>query len=134
MCHISFAGLTEIAEWAANRIEGGTRAYDMVHTIVFAVTSGCAAWGLFLWRASKEKAEHAEQISDSYWGFRLLVPLYLSCFLAMMGDSVYVWCFLVVAAFVGFVSYRRSIKIKGLDWLSLGIAFAVGVACCLILQ
>ena len=80
-----------------------------------------------------EKAENAEQNSDSWFGYRVLIPIYVACVLAFVGlvDSILWWVplyFMIASVSVVLtVIYRRSFRIKGWYWLMLGIGHGVGM-------
>ena len=74
----------------------------------------------------EKKAENAEQISSSWWGYKTLVPVYVFTISAQTTSWVG-WCVTFIAAFVGFVVYRRSLKLKTVDWISLAVALLLGI-------
>ncbi|MCL2061449.1 MAG: hypothetical protein FWH03_02365 [Firmicutes bacterium] len=111
-----------------------TSRFAGLYYAVFAVL-GVAAWaGLFL-TARKEKAENAGRVSDSWFGYRALMPYYLTFGLALVnfrltehvGALICIPIFLVAALILYFI-FRRSVKLKRLDLICLAAALLVGVA------
>lgn len=70
------------------------------------------------------KVEKAEQISDSYFGYRILIPLYLVSILYSINpfsnriDIVSSAVFLC-AGLIGYIVYRRTLKLQVKYWLIL---------------
>lgn len=126
MCHLSIGLFVQIADVCGDLLRSATTGSVSLHTVAFAILSGAGAWALLFLSLKKEKAENAEQISSSWWGYRILIPVYLA---GVVGGSntLLGWCLTWIAAFVGFVVYRRSVKLKASDWLSLLAALVVGV-------
>ena len=71
-----------------------------------------------------DKAENAEQVSDSYFGYRIMIPLYLISILYSVKpfsnrinivSSAVFFC----AGLVGYVIYRRTFKLQVKYWLIL---------------
>lgn len=79
-------------------------------TITFVTAAGATA-GLFLLEPTY-KAEQAEQISDSFFGYRVMIPLFTVCLLANCDTMEYLLAPLLIAAsFLLTVVYRRTAKI-----------------------
>jgi len=105
---------------------------------LFAGVTGAAAWaGLFL-TARSEKAENAERVSDSWFGYKVLVPFYLVFALSFLdlyaqggsaanGLSYTGLVMFAAGGLVGYIIFRRTILLKAADWLSLLGAFILGI-------
>ena len=102
------------------------------------VAEGIAAYvGLFV-RADRDKAENAGQISSSWFGYRVLNPLYIALLFAavgkVMGGDV-VMC--VIVAVVGaalYFLYRRSFRLRKEDVISYVLAVVVGIAALMLIH
>ena len=71
------------------------------------------------------RAEKAGGISDSFFGYRVLIPLYGCILIAMNGlniDGVFL-TFVLVAMVVAYFVYRRSFRIKYADIACVVFAF-----------
>ena len=64
-----------------------------------------------------KKAEYLGDISDSWFSYKLLIPIYGVILARLLGDagSIIVNLFLLIATFVGYVIYRRSLKLHKSD-------------------
>lgn len=94
------------SEGQANMIAG--------YIIVTLVSIACSV-GLFMFE-SRVKAENSGQISDSYFGYKTMIPLYTVCFTAMLGYldltiGFILWIVLAFFTFLVTTLYRRSFKI-----------------------
>ena len=113
---------------------GNTEAFaEAAYLFPVAAATGIGAYaGLFLY-AGRDKAESAGQISDSPWGYKTLLPLYVFFFAACNspdnGSMFWILSALIlVLGFALYVLYRRSFRLKKQDVLLLLLAFAAGVA------
>ena len=71
--------------------------------------------GMYL-LSRKKKAEKIGDISDSWFSYKLLIPLYGIILAYLLGaESIIVNIFLLVAAFGGYVIYRRGFKLHKSD-------------------
>ena len=92
---------------------------------LFWIVLGLLSVALFFWRCNKKKSEHAGGISDSIFGYRLLIPLYIfpQILYSHIGCSyvditvVAVWFAL---AFAGYSVCRQSFKFKSSDYWTIG--------------
>ncbi|MBQ8432320.1 MAG: hypothetical protein IJX28_05505 [Clostridia bacterium] len=74
----------------------------------------------FVWSFSKRRAETVGDISNSWFGYRTLIPIYLYSMLFFIDvDAViYLW----IVAVVGYFLYRRSFRLKKSDVLVLAFS------------
>lgn len=105
--------------------------------LIIGVLEAVAGYILLFVYADRDKAEHADQISASFWGYKTLIPVYTAMLLAV-GDRVIGFIFgsswvriiyyavIVLAAFVLYFVYRHSFRLKKSDLISLGLAVVVG--------
>ena len=89
--------------------------------VIFAV----AAFFGYIWYQKNYRAERAGGISDSFFGYRVLIPLY-GCILILMNGSgidLLFLTFVLVAMAVAYFVYRRSFRIKYADIACIVFAF-----------
>ncbi|MBQ1206682.1 MAG: hypothetical protein IIX67_05680 [Clostridia bacterium] len=100
---------------------------------LFWLVLGLLAVALFLWRCDKKKSENAGSVSDSLFGYRSLIPLFIvpQILNSNVGHSfanfavIAVWFAL---AFAGFAVCRRSLKFKESDYWTIGcMAFLTAI-------
>ena len=79
----------------------------------------------FAFTFGKRRAEKTQEVSESWFGFKLLIPLYAIAAMITSGD-LFVLVVLIVA-FVGYVIYRKGFHLKKWDWIILGLLIPVGI-------
>jgi len=135
----TYSPLAVLGIWQSSFIRGTGN--DVMTTgqgwisFIIASVMGIGAWiGLFL-SPRFEKAENAERISSSPFGYASLIPAYFIIGLAVSGIvspfSIAVQFVLSVlcciGAVIGYIIYRRGVKFKPVDGICLGSAFIVGI-------
>lgn len=111
---------------------------------ICAAMSAAAYFGLF-YTADKHKAENAGQISDSWFGYKILIPWYLFFSIADASSPVFLFfdsigislvqvLLIFVCALIAYFVYRRSFLLKKSDWLCLLLTFAASILCLFLLQ
>ena len=98
------------------------------------VAAGAASvWGYFR-TFTRKGAEKAEDISDSPFCYKTLIPLYGASLVIITSESDIVMLFLTVAAmYIGYAIYRRTFKIKNVDVIAIATA-SLGALALLILM
>ena len=86
-----------------------------------------AAVFAFLFKSKYEKAEDTLERSNSWFGYKLFVPI-IAAFLIALLPYIYGWIVGVSCLYVGLVIYRRSFKLDRASWITT-IVFA---ACALL--
>ena len=102
---------------------------DNIISICVYTLIAIAAFVLFIILNKKEKAENSMQISESWFSYRVFIPIYAAIFTSMIcasGDFMIALMVIGVGGFINYVIFRRSIKIKKVDFIVLAIAFIVG--------
>ena len=100
--------------------------------ILTALLSAGATAGLFLLE-KRAKAENAGQISESWFGYKVMLPLYSSCLAfascsELMAASLLFIVMIAVGSFAVTVLYRRTIKIGAKQTLIYCVSLAAGIA------
>ena len=93
-------------------------------TCVLAAIEGCAAYFGLFYTAKSHRAESAGQISNSPFGYKVLLPWYLFFGIALTAAPIAEYLFMLILAFVGYFVYRRSFRLKLYDIIGIGGAFA----------
>ena len=79
----------------------------------------------------KKGAHKAGEISDSYFGYRTLIPIYGYSLLLMIGQIEIITILIFMAMIIGYIVYRRSFRLKTSDLvvIALGvIPLVIGMA------
>ena len=98
-----------------------------------AAAGAAAYFGLFF-TAKRHKAENAEQLSSSAFGYKVLIPYCVALITAQMdvrygsfGMPLASFAMVLIAGLILFFVYRRSFRLKKSDLISLGGSFAGGL-------
>ena len=91
-------------------------AYEIVSIIIFIII-GIVSTILFVVLNKKDKAEDSMQVSNSWFSYKVFIPVYMSLIslLMMDGSELIGFVFLFVGIYIAYVIYRRSLKIKKWD-------------------
>lgn len=90
--------------------------YEIVSVIIF-ILIGIGSTILFVVLNKKDKAEDSMQVSNSWFSYKVFIPVYMSLIslLMMDGSELIGFVFLFVGTYIAYVIYRRSLKIKKWD-------------------
>jgi len=106
---------------------------------LYAIITGIAAWAGLFATARLEKAENTERVSSAKFGYSWLIPFYFAIALSFGGamrsrtEQVIYSVLCILAAIVAYIIYRRSFKLKKVDWYSMLGAFVAGIILSVIL-
>lgn len=97
---------------------------ELVPTIMLSII-GIGSAILFVVLNKKDKAEDSMQISNSWFSYKVFIPIYFSCIslLFMDGGELISFVFIFVGTYITYVIYRRSLKINKKDLLVIAICF-----------
>ena len=98
-------------------------------TFVVMPILGVAGYALLFILLPYEKGENAEQVSDSWFGYKILIPIY-TAFLLALNSNVFdiIWfCLMAMAAIVATVVYQRKFKFDLKWWGMIGGALVLGL-------
>lgn len=130
--YISYGPMGWLFSGFANAVRTGRVSIpDPAFLYIFWSILGAAAYFGMFFTAKRHPAENAGRISDSWFGYRVLIPAYLFCGASTLGNifSLYALpslAMLLVAGLVAFIVYRRSFRLKLQDVLSLFIPLMAG--------
>jgi hypothetical protein len=85
---------------------------------------------LFFVLLKKQKAEDAEQISNSYFGYNLMIPLYLFSILTFWMTSTlesFAVVLIFIGPYVGYIIKNRSFKPKKMDLILTGVSVVCSI-------
>ncbi len=107
---------------------------EILAPFIYCCAAGAACWaGLFIC-VKTDKAENAEQISNSWFGYKVFLPFYIAALLILGGTDTYIIPVMAFAAgFIGYLIYRRSFIFGRNTWLTLIITFVAGLLLAVIL-
>ena len=89
--------------------------------LIFWLLIGIAAAVGFFLTFGKRRTEKTEEISDSWFGYRTLIPLYAICLMIILEGSFIFWIILEVFTLIGYTIYRRGFHYKKSDLIILAL-------------
>ncbi|MBQ7344020.1 MAG: hypothetical protein IJW53_04565 [Clostridia bacterium] len=94
---------------------------EYVSWFIFWVVAGIASAVGFFLTFGKRRMERTEEISDSFFGFRTLIPIY--AFTGMItfrvSEMIIFWVIIELLALLGYTIYRRGFHYKKSDFIIL---------------
>ena len=91
------------------------------------IAAGAVCYALLFYLLRYEKGENAEQASESWFGYKTLIPAYIAlCLGTGAGEEIYGLAMLMVAGLVATIVYKRKFSLKLADWAPLAIGLVVG--------
>lgn len=102
---------------------------NIILMLIIYIILGVTA-GVLLYK-NEDKAEDVAQISNSYFSYKVLLPALIFLISVMMTpewDLTYILVFILIAAYIGYVIYRRTFKITKNDAITIFIALISGGA------
>lgn len=123
---LSFEALTEIFKDGVNRSPGRIilETPEIVSIIMFSLI-GIVSSILLIKLNKEDKAENSMQVSNSWFSYKTMIPIYFSmiCLVMCENSELVGFIFLFVGTYVAYVIYRRTLKIKKRDIIVIGICF-----------
>ena len=90
---------------------------DCLYCYVFWIALGIASTFGFFFSFGKRRMEKTEEVSNSYFGFRTLIPIYAISLMLLLHvkDSIIAWIIIEILALIGYTIYRRGFHYKKSD-------------------
>lgn len=123
-------GILEFTQEMSDLITHGTGNFDCLGLwLGVAIAAGTLCYFLLFKLLCYEKGENAEQNSDSWFGYKTLIPAYVGLGLAANGAIAEAGSviFLLIAALVGTIVHKRTFRLKGMDLLPLIVGVGAGI-------
>jgi hypothetical protein len=87
-----------------------------------------AILAFFFINSERNNAELVDEESDSVFGYKLLIPLYMVTSFKLISSSISaLWVVIGLAGYLFYCVYRKSFRIKRHDIISLGVSIIIGV-------
>ena len=111
-----------------------------VWMFLFPAIYGVIGYTLLFTLLRFEKGENAEQVSDSWFGYKTLVPIYTAIAIGLLGTlseakgaCAILFCLFAAASLIAMIVYRRKFRFEGKYWRLYGIGLSVGFVLAVIL-
>ena len=113
--------------------EGGNQDLDFL-MFLFVFLHAIAGFALLFLLPRFDKGEDAEQYSDTWFGYRVMIPLYTALLIGLMGgtEALYIVLF-TVAAIVMTIIYRRKALFSWQYWVMIAVGALGGIVLNLII-
>lgn len=113
--------------------EGGNQDLDFL-MFLFVFLHAVAGFALLFLLPRFDKGEDAEQYSDSWFGYRVMIPLYTALLIGLMGGTEVLYIVLfTVAAIVMTIIYRRKALFSWQYWVMIAAGALGGIVLNLII-
>ncbi len=91
--------------------------------------AGVLCYALLYFAIRFEKGENAEQNSNSWLGYKTLIPVYVAlCFGGGAAEEILGFVLVLVGGVVATIVYKRKFRLKFIDWLPLIVGLVAGIA------
>jgi len=100
---------------------------EYVISFIFWIVLGIAAFVGFFFTFGKRRMEKCEEISDSFFGFRVLIPVYAVSGMIVFPASISIvfWFIIEILAVLGYTIYRRGFRYKKSDLIIIASLLAL---------
>ncbi len=98
-----------------------------VWTFLYPIFTGGVSYFLLFFNLRFEKGENAEQVSESWFGYKLMIPLYVIFTTAISELLILNLCMTAVGGIVATVIWRHRFRFSWKYWVMIGGAILVGV-------
>ena len=112
---------------------GGTGVSFNFFEFFFPLLYTVAGFALLFLLPRFDKGEDAEQYSDSWFGYRVMIPLYTALFIALYGVDMLTIILFTVAAIVLPIIYRRKALFSWQYWVMIAVGALGGIVLNLII-
>ena len=90
--------------------------------------TGVLGYVLLFYSLRFEKAEDAEQVSESRFGYKFLIPVYAAFLMGISYDlSVQTLAMILIAEIIATIVYKRKFRFEKKEWLRIGVGLLVGI-------
>lgn len=77
---------------------------------------------VFLYKLKKDKPEKVNQISDSYFSYRIMIPfIIITSFLNIFYINAFTYLLFLLLAYLLYVMYQRKLKLNRRSWIMMGV-------------
>ena len=97
------------------------------------IFAGVVCYALLFFLLRYEKGENAEQNSESWFGYKTLIPAYVAMLFGCgIAEEIIGFVAVLVAGVVATIVYKRKFRLKLIDWAPLASGLVIGLVFALI--
>ncbi len=130
---LTFGGLVDFGDTISYRIMRYANHNFSPLTFVVMPLLGAIGYFLLFFNLRFEKSENAEQVSESWFGYKMLIPVYTAFMVALNSFDILTFCMFAVASVVATIVYRGKFKFDLKWWGMIGGALVLGLVLGLLL-
>lgn len=125
----SFSPVVCLSKWGGNidSLLRGNEASWNLPMFLFPFLFAAAGYAAFFFLIRYEKAENSEQNSDSWFGYRTMIPVYTALLIVISGGGWIFVALFAVSAIVLTVVYTRKVLFSWKYWLMIAAGVAAGL-------
>ncbi len=125
---MSWGGVYIFGEAMDSLICYGNAPHCSVASFVYPVITGVLGYVLLFYSLRFEKAEDAEQVSESRFGYKFLIPVYAAFLMGISyGFSIQTLAMILIAEIIATIVYKRKFRFEKKEWLRIGLGLLVGI-------
>ncbi len=132
---MTFGGANAFTDNLSAWIRGKQCRWDWT-MFVFPDFYGVSGYTLLFLSLKKDRGENAEQVCESWFGYKLLIPLYIALYIGAVIENLELLniCIITVCGIVATALWRRKFRFSWKYWLLLAGAVALGIMLGLLCQ
>lgn len=112
----------------AKMVSTTTSSINVLGLVLNLALAFLATLGFFFIHSEKNNAEMVGDESDSIFGYKVFIPLYMVTSFKLISSSISaLWVVIGLAGYLFYCVYRKSFRIKRNDIISLGVSVIIGV-------
>ena len=111
--------------------------FVFLFALLFGLAESAAGYLMLFLLADRDKSENAAQVSSSWWGYKVIIPVYAIAIYAVLVvgfgvggewriDLLYYTVITAAVVFVLYFIYRRSFRLKKWDIIMVAVILAAG--------
>lgn len=112
---VIFQSYIEVNQTSWNEYVYAQRYLSQFYFFIIWGVIGIAATLGYIYTFKKKGAQFAGEVSDSWFGYKLLIPIYGYSLLVMIGSVDIVTVLVFMMMIIGYIIYRRSFRLKSSD-------------------
>ena len=119
----------EVVKKAVHNTDVSLQSSDITGMIVWSILIPLCIFVL-IWMFAKKRPENTGSISDSAFGYKILLPvsaISISTSLGATIENVGFYVIMLISLIIGYIIYRRSIKLKVIDYVSIAISLMMPI-------
>ena len=124
--YVPFIAGYEVADVFDSLIQGKEVTKFMAPSIIGIIISSVSI-PLFIILCGKDRAEDSEDITDSWFTYKLMLPIFIISLFMMLEFKMFIWIGVVIGGYIGYVIYDRNFLLRKKNLITLVICIIIGM-------